>query len=528
MTTAPRPLPRLLAALALALGLALGSAGTAGQAEGQDTDTAVFLQGLAPRTFDPARAILFEEAVTVEHLYSGLVRFDDRTLAIEPDLAEAWEVSEDGLAYVFSLRQDARFHDGRPVSAAAVADSFNRQLDSGHRHHRDDLTALRRAVGRVRRVEALDERRLRFTLAEPSVSFLADLASSGAKVVNPRVLDALGGDLSRADAGSGPYRLAQAPAGESVVMERFDGYFGARPAIRRLAFPAMADRQARMAEFLAGRASALTSLDPQDTRRLSLLSGVALTVQPSLGTSFLALNVRRPPCSVPAVRQAVRLALNRPNLVGLVYQDLALPARSLLPPGIVGGGTDLPADDYDPVRARQLLVASGLGPNLALDFLVLDTTRPYMPRPRELARAIRENLQAVGIEVRLQLLEMPLFLAAVRSGGYDLCLAGWSGDNGDPGNFFDALFQPPDQPNNYNLSGYADPAFLALLDAARGQRSPAERARLYQEAERRLHAAAALIPLAHAQYVLATRGGITGVVLHPTGLVRFQKAAFAP
>src|SRR5207237_2030875 len=113
----------------------------------------------------------------------------------------------------------------------------------------------------------------------------------------------------------------------------------------------------------------------------------------------------------------------------------AIVATNLTPPGMLGENLSLKPYPYDPVKAKQLLAQAGLANGFSTNLYYPTTPRPYMPEPQRIAEAIQADLQKAGIKVTLEPFEFGVFLEQVRRGEHQMCLIGWSGDNGDRDNF---------------------------------------------------------------------------------------------
>ena len=197
-----------------------------------------------PPTLDPHQVTDTNSAAIAVELFSGLVSIN-LNLQLEPDLAESWEVSQDGLTYTFHIRPNAKFHDGKPVTAHDVKYSLERALAPETRSptvdtYLDDIVGVKdRLAGETTQVEGIfvvDDKTLTITIEQPRAYFLAKLTYPTAFVVDRENLEKHKDEWTRQPNGTGPFRLAEYRIGELMVLERND-YFYKEPAkIARIEF----------------------------------------------------------------------------------------------------------------------------------------------------------------------------------------------------------------------------------------------------------------------------------------------------
>ena len=198
-----------------------------------------------------------------------------------------------------------------------------------------------------------------------------------------------------------------------------------------------------------------------------------------------------------------------------------------MPPAVFGYNTKLQDRAFDPALARKLLRQAGVAEGLQVTLFAMPNPRPYMPQPRKVAMVIKENLKAVGIDARIESPEWQLYLEQVMNAKHDLCLLGWSTDNGDPDNFLWQLFDSQNAKlgSAMNVSFYRNPAADDLFRRAKRTIDRDARRTLYEKAQELLYADAPVVPLAYFHQVVAYRKHLVGYRLHPIGLVRLWEAS---
>lgn len=548
--TAPRPpAPAVrrsrarLAALALALGvgMALAAAGTPLRA----AETLVYCSEGNPESLNPQRVTTSTGMDAAMPMFETLVAFRPGSTVIAPALAESWTVSDDGLVYTFTLRRGVRFHDAegfhpsRPLSAQDVVFSIERQWKDDHPFHPVSGGDYPFFVDMglpdlLRRVEAVDAHTVRIVLNRPEAPFLADLAMPFMAVQSAEYAErmAAAGTPERIDThpvGTGPFAFVDYRPDMAVRFRAFDGYWGGRAAIDRLAFAVTPNAAVRFNKLRAGECHVMAAPGPSDLARIEAAPELELLHQEGMNVSYLAFNTARPPLDDVRVRRALSMAIDKRTLVDAVFRGAGQPARGPLPPTLWGYVADLPTVPYDPDGARRLLAEAGHPGGLAIDLWYMPVTRPYMPNAKRVAEMMRADLEAIGVAVTLRTAEWDAYRNALAQGEHMTGILGWSGDNGDPDNFLHALLScTAARPGGGNMARWCDPAFDALIERAKRTADPAERARLYGEAQAVFAAELPWLPIAHSVVFTALRREVRGYRQSPFGFHLFRDVDLEP
>lgn len=500
------------------------ASGVAGRHPGRDP------AGLALRTWhgafshepgplDPARAVTVTDGAACALVYSGLLRPDQSGRPV-PDLAEAWEVSDDGRCYTFHLRRGVLFHDGSELDSGDVVYSFQRILDPAVGSSRawvlDGIDGAReflagRAEG-VRGLEALDRWTVRITLAEPLAHFPALLCMPAAYVVCPEAVERLGGDFGHRPVGTGPWMLEEWREGIGMTFVANAGYFGDRPRLDRLAYRFIPDPATRQAEFEAGNLEVLglTEENVEHFARHPVYSSY-LVKRPELAVVYVALNCDKPPLDNVLVRRALNHAVDRRAILEAIRPGRYVLADGSIPPGLAGHRSTWKGYAYDPALARSLLAEAGYPDGLDLDLYIRSGGLSMFA-----AEPIQAQLAGVGVRVRIVQLEAQAFLAATGdTGNPDAVLMSWVADYADPENFLFPLFSGRNGPAAGNTARFADPVVDRLLAAMHGEPNPSRRAVLAQAAERAIFEQAPWIPLFFPVDIVVCQPTVRGYHLWP-------------
>lgn len=457
-----------------------------------------------PPTLDPHLVSDTLSAGIIYEVFSGLVSVNT-DLQIAPDLAESWAISDDSTTYTFTIRPNARFQDGRPVTAADFVYSLNRAASAELASpvaatYLGDIVGATDAIqgnspGSISGVTALDERTLRIAIDAPKSYFIAKLTYPAAFVVD-RNATASGPDWFRNPNGTGPFRLDEYSPGQRLTLARNEHYLPQPPHLDGVelnlageAADALALYQADAIDLADVHGAALERLqNPDEPLSQELRFG-----PPGFRVEYIGMNVNAPPFDDANFRYAMNLAVDRAAIIEEVFGGRRAPAYGILPPGFPAYNPDLAGRPYDPERARRRLADSRYAdPDTrpAITLTVRAASDGAAPAEYQmLADQWRQNL---GVSVELRPMEWDAYLDALYRQRFQSFALGWTADYPDPQNFLDILFHSG---SAVNLTGYANPEVDALLEKARVAPQFAERRALYNDAERRIVNDAPWVPL---------------------------------
>ncbi len=465
-----------------------------------------------PRNYDPHTT----HGSGDKRAFSGLVSFDPQ-LNLTPDLAERWEVSADGTTYTFYLRPNAKFHDGRAVTADDVLYSLERsaspalQSDTALTYLGDIAGIHEFASGQTDHIAGLkviDDHAIQITIDAPKPYFLLKLTYPTSFIVDKANVES-GEEWYQRPNGTGPYKLVEWTLHERIVYEaNADFYLGA-PSIPYVVVDLTPNFAQRLYETgavdIAGIGSVERFTDPTEPLHTELRTGV------SLCTIYVVFDETQPPFDDVNVRKAFSMAFNRQQFIDVLYPLRALPASGVYPPGLPGFNIALKGLPYDPAQARELLKASKYGINLPpVVFTDSGFGSDINGDIAALAQMWKQNL---GVTITVENIEPNFFSDQVFSGNHGQMLSwGWCADYPDPENFADALFHTGAP---QNLGNYSNPQIDSLLEAARTERDVTKRIEMYQQAEQMLvDDAAALFTVHYLNYQLV-KPYVKGYVLTP-------------
>lgn len=479
-----------------------------------------------PTSLDAHQISDFNSSRAAMELYDQLVQFQDESTEIEPDLAEKWDVSEDGIEYIFYLKDGVKFHDGTPLNAEAVKFSIERQTNPDHPFYDTGTYAYADfTFGPIKSVEALDELTVKITLNEPFAPFLGNMAMHAASIVSPTAVEKYGADFTKNPVGTGPFKFVSWSPGVEIVLEKNEEHFMQVPKIDKLIFKPITEAQTRLAELESGNIDLSVNIPPDDLQRLQDNEALTLVEQAGMHVWWTAFNTQRAPFDNVKVRQAVNYAINKEAIVDGILQGTGEIANSPLPPTVWGHNASITNYDYNTEKAKELLAEAGYADGFDVTYWVPESGSG-MQQPQAMAAAIQSDLAKIGINVEIQTLEWGAYLDKVfvpaDQNDMDMHQMSWIGDNGDPDNFLYILFSGKQWPTaGFNDSYYKNEKVDELLDKARVTKDKAVRTEMYEEVQEIIMSEAPWIVIDHEKQIVGTSSRISNFKLHPTGVFRF-------
>ena len=492
---------------------------------------------------DPADVTDGESIQRMDNIFEGLVEYKSGSTEIQPCLATSWETSEDGKEITFKLRRGVKFHDGTAFNADAVVFSFARQYDTNHPYNeRGEWAYWGYMFGDVDKMVKIDDYTVKLVLKRINASIMTSLAMFTVNIVSPTNAEKWGADAFKNPAGTGPFKFVEWVKDDHITLEANDNYWREKPKLDRVIFRVIPDASARLMALEVGEVHGIEYPDPAHFDKIRANADLKLLTEPGMNVGYMAMNtgygyedananavrdsdepwVKTPgyfePLTKKGVRQAINYAIDKQAIVDDLYMGTAIVAKNGMPPFMLGYNDYVEDYPYDPQKAKRLLAEAGYPDGFEVTLHVMPVSRPYMFDPPKIGEAIQSYLAAVGITVKFYQVDWGTYLQETEAGKHQMCLLGWTGDNGDPDNFMNVLYGPNatsiGTAGNYGF--YIDEGAQFLLSQALQTYDVKERAHYYRIVQQMLHDAAAWVYLAHSNQNVVFSKNVQGYVLHPT------------
>jgi peptide/nickel transport system substrate-binding protein len=501
--------PFILAVLASGLALLLPSCSHA-----PDPNTLVMIIESSPTNLDP-RIGLDAQSERIDALMFDNLLAHDEHLSVKPALAYSWDIP-DPRTYVFHLRHEVRFCDGRPLTSRDVKWSFDSILQGKVRSPKASTYRF------VESVEAPDDYTVIFHLKQPWSALLWNVAGGEGMGIVPF---GSGEEISRNPVGSGAFKFVSAEQDREVVIARNDNYWGPQAKINRVRFMVVPDPTTRALELRKGSADVeINALTPDTEVTLERESQLAIMRGPGTRVGYMAFNLRDPILQDVRVRRAIAYALNRPAMVHYLLRDTARLASSILPPESWAYDGSVQQYPHDPQKARQLLDQAGYLEKDGIRFhLTMKTSTEE--GSRAMAAVFQQELRDIGIALDIRSFESATFFSDVTHGEFQVYSLRWVGGNEDP-DIFGYVFDSANIiPKGANRQFYSNPKVDALIYKAQIEADQSKRKTDYAEIQQILANDLPYVYLWYFNNVMVYSKRVQGLELNPSGNYDFLRTA---
>ena len=557
---------RALLGLVLLLVLAAGCS----QRHDDDENLAIFKynESAGILTLDPIYAKDLPHIWACNQVFNSLVAFDDK-MNLVPMVAKSWDISEDGLVYIFHLRDDVQFHEdacfyqsalrqaqgpsqheeakvvelvetpktqgqSRYVTAQDFVYSFNRVVDKqlnspglwifSSVKHDDDQYAF----------TALDDTTFQIELSKPFPPFLGILSMTYASVVPHEAVEYYGNDFRSHPVGTGPFKFQYWKEGVKLVFHKNPNYFerdaaGERlPYIDAVSVSFLIDKQVAFLEFIKGKFDFMSGIDARYKDELLTYDGnlrkkyedkIELITEPYLNTEYFSFfidpNDPLGPDRSRALRQAVNLCIDREKMLRYLRNGIGEPGTGgMIPVGLPGHSNTI-GYGYDLKRAQRLVAENHLEGYL----LQLSTVADYA----DIGKFVQSQVEQIGLQCKME--EMPpATMRSMRSNGsLSFFRSSWVADYPDAENYLSLFTTSNFAPSGPNYTHYTNPKYDKLYDKALLCNDLQERACYYTEMDSLMMQDAPVVVLFYDEVLRFVNKRVKDMGSNPTNLLDLRR-----
>ncbi|QCX33088.1 peptide ABC transporter substrate-binding protein [Caloramator sp. E03] len=512
-------------------------AGCGSKGASNANQTLVYNLGTDSETIDPALNEAVDGATVIANAFEGLTRIGDDN-NVKPGVAEKWEISADGTVYTFHLRKEAKWSDGKPVTAKDFEYAWKRALDPKlaatyvffltdnikNAQEYYEGKAKWEDVG----IKVKDDYTIEVTLKVPTAFFLQLLAMP---IYMPLRQDAVekGGEqwTQSGDTyiGNGPFKMVKWTHNDSMEWEKNENYWDAKNVkLSKMTWVMVNEASSALTSWEKGEIDVIETVPSAEVPRLTKEN--KLQIYPELGTYYLYFNTKKAPLDNPKVRKALTLAINRQAIIDAVLKTGQKPAYAQVPYGITESdgksdfrekGGDLFKEDVQ--QAKQLLAEAGYPDGKGFPEMT------YLYNTSEAHQKIAEMIQDMwkknlGINIKLANQEWKVFQKTRQNGDFEIARGGWMADYVDPMTFIDMFMSD----NGFNDGKFTNAQYDQLLKQAKSTTDLAKRDQLMHDAEKILMDEQAVCPIYFYVSNMCVKPWIKGVYKTPLATVYFDHA----
>lgn len=479
-------------------------AGDAGEPQRGGTLRMQLLRDTSSGGYDPA---LTTQSVvyTIDGLVFDTLLEADPDGKLVPSLAESWEVAPDGLTYTFTLRSGVKFHDGSEMTSADVKFTIDRIVDPATKSPR------RGVFSSVAEVTTPDPTTAVITLSRPYAPLLNVLADVTASIVPKAVVEAKGAEFTNAPVGTGAFKWDNWRRDTSIKLVANEDYWQPDlPYLDGVDVSFNADSNARAANVRSGTVDLLWNAPPELYTVLKEDSSVqAIGGEGSTSFQYLLMNMQKAPFNDVRVRQAIFNALDREEIRTISRPDTTSTLNGgFLPAGHWAALAEPVYGAGDVDKAKSLLAEAGKSAGFPMEIMVLIGSDFHIRS----AQAVQQQLQPLGIQVQVSTVDSGQQTQRLADGNFDAVITGFSGSL-DPDERLTSAFGTD---GGVNYANFSDPEVDDLIAQGRAATDQAQRATIYQQAQRRIAEVGPMAFTFNYNYFDVLGANVHGYVYNPT------------
>lgn len=490
----------------------------------------IFCAEAAPEGFDPPAWDAASTNNVTRQIFETLVGFKPGGVEIVPELAEKWSISDDGLTYTFNLRKGVTFHTTpyfkptRNFNAEDVVFTFKRLLDPNHPFNKGYRSQYIGSVNSgladiIKSVSKTDDYTVIIELNKPNAPFISMLAMTVGSIMSAEYAENLlknnqQNQINIKPIGTGPFAFKEYRKDASIRFESHPSHWDNQQKIAQLIFTISTDPNVRMQKLKQEECDIASSIPENVIDDLMAAKNIKIAETGAMNISYLAFNLKRENLAKKPVRVALDIAIDRDSIFKALFpKGGATQAVNPYPDTILGSNTDN-KNEYNPEKAKQLLIEAGYPDGFQIDLWALPVQRPTNPNGKLMAQMIQQDWAKIGVKANIRSFEWAEYLKRAGDGEHDVYMSGWTSDSGDPDDF---LYGSLACAVSKEGQRFCNPEFDALLEQGRLVADPTKRAEIYSKALAIFKAERPWITMAHSKIYIPMNKKVQGFVMNPNG-----------
>ncbi|PIA79404.1 ABC transporter substrate-binding protein [Gaetbulibacter sp. 4G1] len=488
-------------------------------------------------TLDPAFSRTLQDNSVCNQLFNGLVQLD-KDLNILPSIAKNWTISEDGLKYSFSLREDVYFHKhklfGKDSTRTVIAKDFEYSLN----RLRDKKIAAPGSwvLNKVDDFEAINDTLFEITLKQPFPAFIGLLTMKYCSVVPKEIVNHYGTEFRSHPIGTGPFKFKRWEENIKLVFRKNRRYFEkdetgkSLPYLEAVTVTFLPDKQSEFLQFAQGNIDYVSGLDASYKDELLTADGrlrdkysetVNMIRGPFLNTEYLGfyLDSETPEIQSELIRKAINYGFDRKKMMIYLRNGIGNPANGgFIPIGLPGYNKSI-GFSYQPEKAKQLVKQFKKESGITNPEINLVTTSNYL----SFCEFIQRELEKTGLKINVDVMPEATLRSARSNGKVDMFRSSWIADYLDAENYLSIFYSKNFAPNGSNYFHYKSTVFDSLYNKAFTVTNIEERKLLYTTMDSLAMEKALMVPLFYDEVVRFTRKNVKGLGINPINLLDLRR-----